>query len=121
MIKAIYHAVYKDELSTDEGRKYHLETHAPLGERISGMRKYTVSFPADPDAVEYDVIAESWYDDEEAMRTALETPEGQEAVADIGNFVDADAMTEQIVEVNTIFDESTDAPPRPPDRTTHPG
>ncbi len=64
-------------------------THAPLAQKIDGLRSYTSVHPtAGPDgspAAEY-LVAILVFDDEAAFGAAMGSPEGRAAATDIGNF-----------------------------------
>ena len=64
-------------------------THAPLAEAIPGLRRFeaaTVLGTADGSAAPYHLIAELYFDDAEALQTAMGTPEGQAAANDVPTF-----------------------------------
>ncbi len=68
---------------------HYLTTHVALARRIPNVRRLEVAKiesvrgGGDPP---YHLVVEIWYDDEEAMAAAMETPEYQEALADQPNF-----------------------------------
>jgi uncharacterized protein (TIGR02118 family) len=80
------YATPKDAAAFD---KYYFETHVPIAKRIPGLRKFEVSqggigSPAGDSGVHR--IAVLHFDDMAALKTALASPEGQAAVADVGVF-----------------------------------
>ena len=81
--------MYKTPKDVAAFDKYYFEKHAPLAKKIAGLRKYEVSrgpvaTPAGPSS--YHLVAMLQYDDMAAIQRAFASPEGQAAVADLGNF-----------------------------------
>ena len=73
---------------------YYFGTHVPIAKRLPGLRKYEVSVgeigtPAGP--AKTHLIAILHFDSTADIMTALESPEGQAAAADIANFADGGA------------------------------
>lgn len=93
MIKLIYCVRRRPELSSEEFRKYWLETHGPLVRSFAEALKakhYVQSHALDTPLNEaaqvprgtkpaYDGITELWWDSAEDLIEALNTPEGQAA------------------------------------------
>lgn len=88
----------RTELSREQFQRYWRETHAPLvRERAAaiGVRRYVQvhTLPAGTSAAlaasrglddeEYDGVAELWWDSLEALASAVATPEGQRAGAEL--------------------------------------
>ena len=67
---------------------YYTSTHAPLAEKIPGMASFTYRHIASLDGTQppYYLIAELSWPSQEAMGTALGSPEAQAATADVPNF-----------------------------------
>ncbi len=90
MIKMIFLVHRRPELTRDEFQTHWREKSGPIGSKIPGLRKY-VQHHAVPglDGAEppYDGFAEMWWDDDESLQKALESPEGKAAVEDIENIV----------------------------------
>ena len=78
----------KEGMPYDAFKKHWLEVHAALCVKLPGMRRYSVNFvdrgrfPHFP----YDGFSELWFDDEEALIAALNSPEGKTLLADLPNF-----------------------------------
>jgi len=72
--------------------KHYDEVHAPLGAKIPGLERYTISRPG-PDAEgnkpPYHLVAVLDFTDEAAFGAGMSAPEGQAAVADLPNFAGA--------------------------------
>ena len=95
MIKSLSLLVRKDGMTHEEFMKHWIEIHAPLAVKVPGLRRYVQSHIRDerrrPDipwfGVEVDGIAETWYDDAEAMARAVATPEMKALHADGALFI----------------------------------
>ena len=85
MIKSISLLTRRSELSHEEFVRHWIEIHAPLAHAVPGMRRYVqnhiVATRTRPDIPETDVevdgIAETWFDDHEAMACANASPEAK--------------------------------------------
>lgn len=79
-------------MSGEEFHTYWKHTHGPIAARIPGLRRYVQShavprvdgLPEHP----YDGVAEVWFDDLEALRAAMGSPEVNAALEDEKNFID---------------------------------
>ncbi|MEP9392187.1 EthD family reductase [Gordonia sp. VNK1] len=72
-----------------EFRRYYAQTHLPLAAKIPNVRASRYSFEiATPDGSPspYFAVFEADFDSVEAMGAALDSPEGQAAQTDVGNF-----------------------------------
>jgi len=72
--------------------RHYDEVHAPLAMKMPGLRRFTVARPgpdADGNTPAYHLVAVLEFDDEAAMGSAMSSPEGQAAVADLANFAGA--------------------------------
>lgn len=78
----------KDGITQEEFVSHWLHKHAALCTRLPGLRRYSVNlvdrarFPA----FGYDGFSELWFDSEEALVSALDSPEGRNLLADLPNF-----------------------------------
>lgn len=102
MIKQFVVLRRKESLSQAQFAQYWLEVHAPIAKKMPGLRKYVVSSSSPPPGKdpEYGGVAELWFDDFNALRSAWTSPEGQAAVKDTENFVSSSVniyATEHIV------------------------
>ena len=92
MVKLIYCISKKAGLSVEEFQRYWRETHAPIAAAIPGLRRYVQSHVMPElyarQAPPYDGAAELWFDDLDAMRTAMQSPEVQAALEDEKQFID---------------------------------
>jgi uncharacterized protein (TIGR02118 family) len=67
---------------------YYMSTHVPLAQKIPGLRRFEVARigSLDGSAPQFHLQAELYFDDSEALMSALGTPEGAAAGADVSNF-----------------------------------
>jgi uncharacterized protein (TIGR02118 family) len=71
------------------------ERHAELVERVPGVRRYVQHHAVEaPDGSEppYAGLGEVWFDDADAARAALGTPEWAAVLADAGGFMALDGV-----------------------------
>jgi uncharacterized protein (TIGR02118 family) len=81
----------------DEFRAYWSENRAALVANIPGVRRYVhhqLALGGRPS----DNVAELWFDSHEAMRSAIDSSEGQRALADIASAFDPTKMGMIVVE-----------------------
>lgn len=84
--------------------KHYDNVHAPLGSKLPGLQRFTVSRPgpdADGNKPQYHLVAVLEFADEAAFGAAMSGPEGQAAVADLENFAGA-GMTMLAGESHTV-------------------
>jgi len=95
MVKAIYLIRRKSGLSAEDFHRYWREVHGAIAARIPGLRRYVQchAIARDGDGSEYDGAAEAWFDDMEAVRRAVESPEYAAARTDEARFIDLDRTT----------------------------
>jgi uncharacterized protein (TIGR02118 family) len=91
MIKAIYLIRRRPGMSPEDFHRYWREVHGAIAARIPGMRRY-VQCHAVPTGAEgddpFDGAAEAWFDDLDAVRRAVASPEYAAARADEARFID---------------------------------
>ena len=95
MIKMVSLLVRKDGMTHEQFMKHWVEVHGPLALKVPGLRRYVQSHIRDQRrradipalGVEVDGIAETWYDDAEAMARAVATPEMTALHADGALFI----------------------------------
>ena len=81
----------RKDLSYEEFKKHWLTVHAELCKKLPNMRRYSVNLVS-PEQIEsfgYEGFSELWFDSAEALKAALESPEGKTLLADLPNFVDS--------------------------------
>jgi uncharacterized protein (TIGR02118 family) len=80
----------KKTLTREEFLSHWLGTHAELCKRLPGMRRYSVNLvePGRFPGFAYDGFSELWFDSEQDLQAALDSPEGRTLLADLPNFVE---------------------------------
>jgi uncharacterized protein (TIGR02118 family) len=91
--------LYKTPKDVAAFDKYYFETHVPIAKKMPGLKKFEVNqggvgSPAGDPGIHR--IAILHFDDVAAIQAAFASPEGQAAVADLGNFA-PDAGAAQIL------------------------
>ena len=68
--------------------EYYMSTHVPLAQKIPGLRRFEVARMGslDGSTPQFHLQAELYFDDSDALMSALGTPEGAAAGADVANF-----------------------------------
>jgi len=95
MIKSVSLLTRKDGLTHAQFMDHWVRIHAPLAHAVPGLRRYVQSHIVEertrPDipttVVDVDGIAETWYDDREAMARANASPEAKALHADGALFI----------------------------------
>ena len=95
MIKSLSLLVRKDGMTHEQFMTHWVQIHGPLALKVPGLRRYVQSHIRDERrradipaiGVEVDGIAETWYDDAEAMARAVATPEMKALQADGALFI----------------------------------
>jgi uncharacterized protein (TIGR02118 family) len=78
--------------------RYYTETHVPLASTLPGLRRFLHSHPRGLGSDAPYFVAELWFDDAEALRAAMKSPEMAAASADAQTF-DVASMTMSTGEV----------------------
>jgi len=86
MVKLI--ALYKKPENTEEFDKRYFEGHVPLANQMPGLRRCEVSrvLGAPQGESEYYLMAELYFDDMDALKAAMSSPEGKAAAKDVMSF-----------------------------------
>jgi uncharacterized protein (TIGR02118 family) len=109
MIKLIYCITRKEGMSVEEFQHYWRQKHAQLASKSPGLRRY-VQCHTIPQQYEreappaYDGAAELWFDDMDAFRVALRSPEMAATREDELNFIDHSRSFLIITEENVVVD-----------------
>lgn len=104
MQKLVFGLTRTDDTDPEAFREYWLDDHAPLAADLPGLRRYTVSFPDDPERSEFDCIAELYFDDRESLDAALDSEAGDAVARDLANFA-GDRMLQMVVREHVVVDE----------------
>jgi uncharacterized protein (TIGR02118 family) len=72
--------------------RYYFETHVPIAKKVPGLRSYVVNSGSPTmitGSLSPHLIAELEFDSLAELETAMASPEGQAAAADLANFAQA--------------------------------
>ncbi len=86
MVKLV--ALYKKPADIAAFEKHYKEIHAPLAKKMPGLRKMEVSHMTGSPGGEpkFYMMAEMYFDNADALKTALASPEGKAAAKDVMSF-----------------------------------
>jgi uncharacterized protein (TIGR02118 family) len=109
MVKLIYCINRLPGMSIEDFQRYWRQTHAPIAARIPGVRRYvqchTLPELYGRDAPpQYDGAAELWFDDLDALRAAMRSPEVEAARTDERNFIDHARVAAFITEEKPVVE-----------------
>ena len=109
MVKLIYCITKKPEMTVEQFQAYWRGTHAPIARAIPGIRRY-VQCHVLPELYgrdtqpPYDGAAELWFDDLDALRAAMRTPELAAAMEDEQNFIDHTRVASFVTEEKPVVE-----------------
>ncbi len=86
MVKLI--ALYRKPENTEEFDKRYFEGHVPLANKMPGLRRVEISrvLGAPQGDADYYLMAELYFDDMDALKAAMTSPEGKAAAKDVMSF-----------------------------------
>jgi uncharacterized protein (TIGR02118 family) len=108
----------RPDLTPEQFRRHWLEVHGPLAARLPGLRRYHQNHVVDASqlaidhargAWEVDGFSQLWFDDMDAMRRAVESPELRPDLPDIANFCGDVKLV--ICQPNVVVPVAADAGP----------
>ena len=105
MIKVVLLLSKREDLSSEEFRRYWRDTHAPLLAQLPGLERLVFNYvlPGQGgEAPEYDGISENWFTSPEAMQAAFASAAGQAVAADSPNFLDLARLRMFVVDEETV-------------------
>ena len=81
-------ALYKKPNDIQEFDRYYQEVHTPLAAKMPGLKKMEVGQVVGSPAgeSEYHLIANLYFDNHDALKNAMSSPEGKAAAKDLNNF-----------------------------------
>lgn len=81
-------ALYKKPADPQEFDRHYYDIHIPLATAMPGLRRFEVAKITGAPGGEspYHLIADLYFDDFEALKTAMSSPEGKAAAKDVGTF-----------------------------------
>jgi len=90
MIKRIGLIRRKASLTREQFESHWLGTHAELGRKLPGLKRYCVNLIDRERFAElgFDGFSELWFESEAALNAALASPEGVTLLADLPNFTE---------------------------------
>lgn len=91
MVKLLILLRKRADLTDAAFRGHWRDTHAPIVWSLPGIRNYVQFVPGEgayPFAADYQGVAELWFDDEAALRSAMSSPEDAAAREDTAYFAD---------------------------------
>ena len=105
MVKAIYLIRRKPGLSREDFHRYWRDVHGAIAARIPGLRRYVQchAIVRDGDGAEFDGAAEAWFDDMDAVRRAVASPEYAAARMDEARFIDLERTALIFTEEVTVI------------------
>ncbi|HTS12270.1 MAG TPA: EthD domain-containing protein [Candidatus Limnocylindrales bacterium] len=106
MLKFVIVLRRKPDWTHEKFRDYFIGVHAPLAEKIPGLRRYKRNFPmADPKRrpPDWDCVVEMYFKDKDAMEEAWATPEGKAASADTELLADMSRSSWSVVNERVWF------------------
>ena len=71
---------------TDAFEQHYAKVHVPLASNLPGLRRFSMSHPRGLGTEAPYFVAELWFDDAEALKTALRSPEMAATAADAQTF-----------------------------------
>ncbi len=98
MPKLVFVLNLREDKSREEGLRYWKEVHGPIAAKTPGLRKYVQNHISSRRGVNFDGVAELWWDSHETMQRAMASPEWQATMADAPNFADMTKSTGTVVD-----------------------
>ncbi|KKK89103.1 hypothetical protein LCGC14_2736470 [marine sediment metagenome] len=88
MQKLVVVLQFRKDMSREEALRYWREVHGPIASKTPGLRKYVQDHAtaAPEGGLQFDGIAELWFDSQEALQSAMASREWQATIADVPNF-----------------------------------
>jgi len=102
MIKAVIFFRRRPGMSLADFHEHWRVRHAEIIVRLPGIRRYVQNYPLGE--APFDAIAESSFDDTQAMKTLARTPQYAEVLADEPRFIDRASMGSIITEEHLLKD-----------------
>ncbi len=77
---------YGAPIDAEEFDRYYRDVHVPIAAKLPGLRRFTTSRPRGLGTASPYFVAELWFDDADALKAALKSPEMAAAGADARTF-----------------------------------
>jgi len=108
MVKIVIFFKRKPGMTVEAFQEHWRTTHAAIIARLPGIRRYvqnaTLASGYRKGEPAFDGVAESYFDDTQAMKALARTPEYAEVLADEPSFIDAASMGSIVTEEHVIKD-----------------
>lgn len=108
MVKIVIFFKRKPGMTVEAFQEHWRTIHADIISRLPGIRRYvqnaTLASGYRKGEPAFDAVAESWFDDTQAMKSLARTPEYAKVLADEPNFIDAASMGSIITDEHVIKD-----------------
>jgi uncharacterized protein (TIGR02118 family) len=107
VVKLIYCISKRPDMTVEQFQTYWRGVHAPIAGAIPGLRRY-VQCHVVPETYGgrtppgFDGAAELWFDDLDAMRAAMGSPEVAAALEDEKNFIDHSRVASFVTTENVV-------------------
>lgn len=105
MVKFMVVLYRRPDLTPEQFRRHLIKIHAPLAEKLPGLKRYRQNYVADDPKRKrpgWDAIIELYWDDWKTMEAAWASPEGGASDADLPAFADLNRTTWSAVEEITF-------------------
>ncbi len=104
MQKLVFILQLRKDMPRKEALRYWREVHGPIASKIPGLTKYVQNHAtaAPQGDLQFDGIAELWFDSPEALQSAMASPEWQATLADAANFADLEKSPAALVDEVSI-------------------
>lgn len=106
MLRYMFFYNKRADLTYDEFKRHIMEIHVPMVSRLPGLKRYQQSFnvnwPPTGDGLQYDGVAELWFESHTAFEAAMGSPEAAVAVEDRPKVLDESTMTMLVVTEHPI-------------------
>jgi uncharacterized protein (TIGR02118 family) len=85
--------------------RHYREVHVPLARKLPGLRRYTLSRNVKPvrGGEPYYLVAQLDFDDIDSLREAFQSPEGQEAAADVAVLAAGARVQSLVYELEDVY------------------
>lgn len=106
-MKMIFGAKRRPGMSREDFGRYWTNEHATKAKKVPGIVRYVINLAPDLSGsgreMPYDGFAEAWFDSIQDMRTAQDSPELAEVLADEKNLFDASTRFSVVVEEHVMI------------------
>ena len=83
MVKVVTFWRLRDGVNAEDAEEQYLEVHVPMAKKIPGLRKYTIAKTRGRNPAFYR-LAELYFEDMDAVKKGLSSPEGEATLVDEG-------------------------------------